>query len=67
MRHATVPLAVLSLLLAGAGAAQAAPVDGPAPPGPVALENPEFTANVMAPLRVTDWAAFEADLEAVAA
>ncbi|WP_208104288.1 family 14 glycosylhydrolase [Geodermatophilus obscurus] len=69
MRHATVMLAVLSLLLAGAGAgaAQAAPADGPVPPGPVALDNPKFSANVMAPLQVTDWAAFEAELETVAA
>ena len=36
------------------------------PPGPVALGNPEFTANVMAPLEVTDWAAFEGDLATVA-
>ncbi len=56
-------LAVLSLLLAGAGAgaAQAAPADGPVPPGPVALDNPKFSANVMAPLQVTDWAAVEAE------
>jgi hypothetical protein len=69
VRHATVTLAVLGLLLTGpsAGAAQAAPVDGPVPPGPVALDDPEFTANVMAPLQVTDWATFEADLETVAA
>ena len=73
VRHATVTSAVLSLLLAGAGAgagagtAQAAPADGPLPPGAVALNNPEFTANVMAPLKVTDWAVFEADLETVAA
>ncbi|SFP31880.1 Glycosyl hydrolase family 14 [Geodermatophilus dictyosporus] len=67
MRKATVPLAVLGLLLAGAGTAQAAPADGPVPPGLVALGNPEFTANAMAPLKVTDWADFEADLDAVAA
>ncbi len=67
MRYATVTAAVLGLLLAGAGTAQAAPADGPVPPGPVALDHPEFTANVMAPLKVTDWAAFEADLETVAA
>ncbi|SDC87370.1 Glycosyl hydrolase family 14 [Geodermatophilus telluris] len=67
MRRTTVPAAVLGLLLAGAGPAQAAPADGPVPPGPVALGNPEFTANVMAPLKVTDWADFEADLDAVAA
>jgi hypothetical protein len=67
VRYATVTAAVLGLLLAGAGTAQAAPADGPVPPGPVALDHPEFTANVMAPLKVTDWAAFEADLETVAA
>jgi hypothetical protein len=67
VRRATVVLSAIGLLLAGAGPAQAAPVDGPVPPGPVALGNPEFTANVMAPLKVTDWAAFETDLETVAA
>ena len=67
MRRTTAALAALGLVLAGAGTAQATPADGPVPPGPVALGNPEFTANVMAPLKVTDWAAFEADLETVAA
>ena len=67
MRRATVTLAVLGLLLAGAAPAQAAPATGPAPPGPVAVDDPRFTANVMAPLRVTDWAAFESDLVTVAA
>ncbi|RBY75267.1 beta-amylase [Geodermatophilus sp. TF02-6] len=66
MKRATVTLAVLGLVLAGAGTAQAAPPDGPVPPGPVALDDPEFTANVMAPLHVTDWADFEADLDSVA-
>src|SRR3712207_1870766 len=63
-------LAALGLAFAGAGTAQAAPADGPVPPGPVALDNPEFTANVMAPLKVEgeeEWADFEADLETVAA
>jgi hypothetical protein len=55
------------MLVAGSTTAQAAPADGPVPPGPVALGNPEFTANVMAPLKVEDWADFEADLETVAA
>lgn len=41
--------------------------DGPRPPGAVALHDPDFTANVMAPLKVTDWADFEHDLDAVAA
>ncbi len=40
VRHVTAALAVLSLSLAGAGTAQAAPPDGPVPPGPVALDNP---------------------------
>ncbi len=70
MRRTTVALAVLGLLVTGAGSAQAAPPggppDGPVPPGPVALGNPEFTANVMAPLKVTDWADFAADLDVVA-
>ena len=66
MRRITVLLSAVGLLLAGAGPAGATPADGPVPPGPVALGNPEFTANVMAPLKVTDWPAFEADLEAVA-
>ncbi|HWU06780.1 MAG TPA: family 14 glycosylhydrolase, partial [Streptomyces sp.] len=67
MRCITATLAAFSLLVTGVGTAQAAPADGPVPPGPVALDNPEFSANVMAPLRVTDWAGFEADLETVAA
>ena len=66
MRCVTVGLSALALLLAGAGPVHAAPGDDPAPPGPVALDDPRFTANVMAPLRVTDWTAFEADLETVA-
>ena len=67
MRPVTTALAVLGLVLTGTGTAQAVPADGPAPPGPVALDHPEFTANVMAPLHVTDWADFEADLRSVAA
>ncbi|WP_018154945.1 family 14 glycosylhydrolase [Demetria terragena] len=34
-------------------------------PGPIAHGNPEFTANVMAPLKVTDWSDFTRDLKAV--
>lgn len=34
-------------------------------PGPIAKGNPEFTANVMAPLKVTDWAKFTTELDAV--
>lgn len=41
--------------------------DGPVPPGDLAKGNPAFTANVMAPLKVTDWADFRADLRAVEA
>jgi beta-amylase len=67
VRPVTTALAVLGLVLTGTGTAQAVPADGPAPPGPVALDHPEFTANVMAPLHVTDWADFEADLRSVAA
>ncbi len=36
-------------------------------PGPVAAGNPGFTANVLAPLKVTDFADFESDLRTVAA
>lgn len=63
-------LAALTLALALSttlGAAPAAVADSPRPPGPVALGNPDFTANVMAPLKVTDWADFEHDLDSVAA
>jgi beta-amylase len=63
-------LAVLTLALAlptTLAAAPAAVADSPRPPGPVALGNADFTANVMAPLKVTDWADFEHDLAAVAA
>ncbi|ROR91271.1 family 14 glycosylhydrolase [Nocardioides aurantiacus] len=47
-----------------AAPADAAP-DGPRPPGNVAQGNPDFTANVMAPLKVTDWADFRHDLDVV--
>ena len=69
MRRTTVALAALSLFLAGTGIATAAPADGPQIPGPVALGNPEFTANAMAPLKVetdAEWAEFETTLEVVA-
>ena len=63
-------LAVLTLALAVSAAPWAVPTavaDSPRPPGPVALGNPDFSANVMAPLKVTDWADFEHDLAAVEA
>ena len=54
-------------LAATLGLSPATAADGPRPPGPVAKGNPDFTANVMAPLKVTDWADFEHDLAAVKA
>ncbi|WP_219413061.1 family 14 glycosylhydrolase [Pseudonocardia nigra] len=48
--------------MVGGGSAAAQPEV----PGPVAAGNPEFTANVMAPLKVTDFADFESDLRTVA-
>ena len=57
----------LALAGDGSGCSPAGAADGPRPPGPVAQGNPDFTANVMAPLKVTDWADFEHDLAAVAA
>ncbi len=56
---------VVALTLGGLSAPAVA--DGPRPPGAVAQGNPDFTANVMAPLKVTDWADFRHDLTAVAA
>lgn len=52
-----------ALVLGSGGAVAAAQADEP---GPVALGNPDFTANVLAPLKVTDFAAFEEDLKIVA-
>ncbi|SDS14736.1 Glycosyl hydrolase family 14 [Nocardioides scoriae] len=46
-------------------AAPATAADGPRPPGNLAQGNPDFTANVMAPLKVTNWADFRHDLEVV--
>ena len=63
-------LAVLTLALAISAAPWAVPTavaDSPRPPGPIARGNPDFSANVMAPLKVTDWADFEHDLAAVEA
>lgn len=56
---------LLGMLGPGAGAADRP--DGPRPPGDLATGNPDFTANVMAPLKVTDWADFRSDLRAVEA
>ncbi|HXV94191.1 MAG TPA: family 14 glycosylhydrolase, partial [Pseudonocardia sp.] len=55
---------VAALVVSSGGAVAAAQEDVP---GPVALGNPEFTANVLAPLKVTDFAAFEEDLKIVSA
>jgi beta-amylase len=60
----TAAAVALSLVVGGAGPASAAPPDVP---GPVALGNPRFTANVLAPLKVSDFAAFEQDLKTVKA
>ncbi len=57
-------LMALALAVGGGGVAAAAAQDVP---GPVAAGNREFTANVLAPLKVTDFAAFTADLKAVEA
>lgn len=53
-------LATSSLLLVAPGAEARTDV-----PGPVATGHPEFTANVMAPLKVTDWARFRTHLDTV--
>ncbi len=63
-------LTALSLALVVSATPWLAPpavADSPRPPGPVAKGNPDFTANVMAPLKVTDWADFEGDLRKVEA
>jgi beta-amylase len=62
-RVATVVAAVSALTLGSAGVVGAQP----AVPGPVALNNPEFTANVLAPLKVTDFEDFKLDLKKVEA
>jgi beta-amylase len=54
----------LSLAVGGAGTATAQPSGVP---GPVALGNPKFTANVIAPLKVLDFEAFERDIKTEAA
>ena len=62
MRRAVAVVAAAAIVMAG-GATAAAQEDVP---GPVALGNPDFTANVLAPLKVIDFAAFEEDLKTVA-
>ena len=69
---ATLSLALVSALvmplgLSTAAGASPAAADGPRPPGAVALHDPDFTANVMAPLKITDWADFRGDLRKVEA
>lgn len=62
--------AVGSIAAAGLALTLLAPpahADGPRPPGNLAEGSRSFTGNVMAPLKVTDWADFRADLRAVAA
>jgi beta-amylase len=65
--RSTLVLLLTLALSAALGLAPASAADGPRPPGAVAKDNPDFTANVMAPLKVTDWADFEHDLAAVTA
>ncbi len=64
MRRVLAVTAATAVLLAGSASLAVAQ---PGVPGPVAAGNPEFTANVMAPLKVTDFVDFEADLKAVKA
>ncbi|WP_030485420.1 family 14 glycosylhydrolase [Nocardioides aequoreus] len=62
---ATVAAGALSLTLLSAPPAAA---DDPRPPGNLAAGNPDFAANVMAPLKIEteeEWASFRADLRAV--
>lgn len=61
-RTAIVAAVALAVGVLTPTAAQARPV---VTPGPVALGNPQFTANVMAPLKITDWAAFDSQLSTV--
>jgi len=65
-RAVSVVVAVLTVLVVGSGGSVAAAQPAGGEPGPVAAGNPGFTANVLAPLKVTDWAAFEEDLRVVA-
>lgn len=58
-------LAAIVLAFSCAGPVAAAPsaeAAAPAAGRALATNNPAFTANVMAPLRVTDWAAFEGEI-----
>jgi beta-amylase len=63
MRRAVAVVAAAAAIIMAGGATATAQEDVP---GPVALGNPDFTANVLAPLKVTDFAAFEEDLKIVA-
>lgn len=63
MRRAVAVVAATAAIVMGGAGTAVAQEDVP---GPVALGNPDFTANVLAPLKVTDFAAFEEDLKAVA-
>ncbi|MCY7340932.1 MAG: family 14 glycosylhydrolase [Pseudonocardia sp.] len=60
---AVVVAVVVAMAVGSSGPAGA----DPGVPGPVAAGNPGFTANVLAPLKVTDFAAFERDLRTVSA
>lgn len=68
---ALVAVSLTASLLAGSPAAarpaQPVATDGPRPPGNLAAGSPDFSANVMAPLKVTDWEDFRSDLRSVAA
>lgn len=61
-RTAIVAAIVLAIGVLTPTAAQATPA---VTPGPVALDNAKFTANVMAPLKITDWAPFDSQLSTV--
>ncbi|MCW2846347.1 MAG: Beta-amylase [Marmoricola sp.] len=70
MGSRTRPLVTLLLTLAVSvtlAQDRASGADGPRPPGAIATGSPDFTANVMAPLKVTDWADFRHDLRSVKA
>jgi hypothetical protein len=61
----SVVVATVAALVVGSGSSVALGQEDV--PGPVAAGNPGFTANVMAPLKITDFAAFEKDLKTVEA
>jgi hypothetical protein len=67
MRRVLAVAVATAMAFAASGGAVA--VAQPTEPGPVALNNPDFTANVLAPLKITtpeQFAAFEEDLKIVA-